>query len=553
MNNWLKQAAIAGGLATTLYSTGVAAQTDPFWRNATVYFLMTDRFANGDPANDAAYGRSPDGDTLRSFSGGDLRGVINKLDDGYFRELGVTAIWTTPVIQQVRQPFEEYGRSYAFHGYWPKDWTVIDRAFGTEADFAEMVEKAHAQDIRVLVDVIINHAGPPIGGDDPAWPADWVRTDPSCDYKSYAGTATCLIVPTLQDIRTESDAPVELPPFLVEKWRAEGRLDQEVAELNAFFDRTGYPRAPKYYLIKWLTDWVREYGVDGFRVDTAKHVDPEVWAALKREAEIAHAEWKARHPGALAESRDFYMVGEVFNYGLANFEKAAGASYDFGDRRVDFFDYGFDALINMGFATHAKAPMPDLFNQYAAEFATTFAGRGMLNYIGSHDDPKPLDPERRDAFENAIKLMLAPGGAQIYYGDELSRPLTAEGAAGDAKLRTPMDWTTLETPDGQAILQHWRKLGQFRARHPAVGAGQHVELSRAPYAFARLLDDPDRPDRVVAAVSETPFLSVRAGDVFAEGSQVRDAYAGDRCLVSQGMIVCPTERRIALFEAHVGP
>ncbi|MBY0448747.1 MAG: hypothetical protein K2P95_08650, partial [Hyphomonadaceae bacterium] len=115
-----------------------AAPTDLLWRNATVYFLMTDRFHNGDPANDAAYGRKKDGDRLRSFEGGDLRGVIQKLEEGYFRDLGVTAIWTTPVIEQVHQPFTEFGRTYAYHGYWPRDWTAVDAAFGTEADFAEM-------------------------------------------------------------------------------------------------------------------------------------------------------------------------------------------------------------------------------------------------------------------------------------------------------------------------------------------------------------------------------------------------------------------------------
>lgn len=154
------------------WTTDASAATTPFWRNATVYFLLTDRFANGDPSNDAAYGRARDGDPLRSFEGGDLRGVIQKLDEGYSRDLGVDAIWTTPVIRQVRQPFQEYGRSYAFHGYWPRDWTAVDEAFGTEAEFAELVRKAHAQNIRVIVDVMINHAGPPIGEDDPTWPRD---------------------------------------------------------------------------------------------------------------------------------------------------------------------------------------------------------------------------------------------------------------------------------------------------------------------------------------------------------------------------------------------
>ena len=310
---------------------------------------MTDRFSNGDPGNDTAYGRQPDGSPLRSFMGGDLQGVIDKIESGYFSDLGVTAIWTTPVIEQVQAPFEEYGRSYAYHGYWPRDWTRVDQAFGDEADFARMVDAAHAKGIRIIVDVILNHAGAPTG-QDPVWPEDWVRTEPPCDYKSYATTATCLIVPALQDIRTESEEPVELPDFLVAKWEREGRLDEELRELDAFFERTGYPRAPKYYVIKWLTDWVRDYGVDAFRADTVKHVDPEAWAALKVEGEIALAEWKAAHPDQVLDDQAFYMVGEVFNFGVGGFQQAVEGerSYDYYDRKVDFYRSWFRCVDQYG-------------------------------------------------------------------------------------------------------------------------------------------------------------------------------------------------------------
>lgn len=540
---------LVAGLMLAGTPVSQAAETDPLWGNATIYFLMTDRFENGDPSNDAAYGRVRDGDPLRSFEGGDLAGVIDKLEDGYFRDLGVTAIWTTPLIEQVRQPQEEYGRSYAFHGYWPKDWTTVDQAFGTEADFSEMVRIAHAQDIRIIVDVIVNHVGPPTGKDDPAWPEDWVRTAPPCDFESFAGTATCLIAAGLPDIRTDSDAEVSLPPYLVEKWRAEGRLNREVAELDAFFARTGHPRAPQYYMIKWLTDWVREYGVDGFRADTVKHVDPQVWAALGTEARLAYADWKARHPRALSDDHDFYIVGEVFNFGLDDFERAIDRDYAYSDRKVDFFDYGFDALVNMGFVSHARLQMPELFAVYASEFEGPFQGRSMLNYISSHDDPAPLDPERQNAFENAIKLMLAPGAAQIYYGDELSRPLIAPGATGDARLRTPMNWEALDTTDGQAILEHWQRLGRFRASHPAVGVGRHVELSRSPYVFARQHDLAERTDVVVVAYSGSePFSRTPAGGLFANGTNIRDAYSGDICRVQEDEIVCSGDRTLALFE-----
>ena len=521
---------------TLALESKVAAGTDPFWRNATVYFLMTDRFANGDPGNDRAVGRKPDADKLRGFEGGDIQGVIEKINSGYFSNLGVDAIWTTPLIENVHGHVgeNEWGKTYSYHGYWPLDWTAVDPNLGNEAKLAEMIAAAHAKGIRVLADVIINHAGAPTAID-PKWPSDWVRSGPSCDYKSFAGTTACELSFTLQDIRTESDAVVELPAFLREKWRREGRLAKEQSELDAFFERTKLPRASKYYIVKWLTDWVRDYGIDGFRVDTAKHTDPEVWPVLKREAELALADWRAANAKRLSPDRPFYMVGEVYNYGVASFESAAkqGLAYEFGDRSVNFYDYGFDALINMGFATHAKKSAGELFALYNAELQGRFSGKGVLNYISSHDDMKPFDPARKHVIAAANKLLLAPGGVQIYYGDELSRSLVVPGTKGDATLRSSMDWRVLKTENAMSTLQHWQKLGRFRQAHIAIGAGVHQQLQASPLVFARVLED----DRVVVALELTKAKnSVPVGDIFAEGETLLDHYSGERVVVKNHVV-----------------
>ncbi len=215
---------------------------------------LTDRFNNADTTNDQNYGRKADGATLRSFMGGDIKGVTQKIKDGYFTELGVSAIWMTPVVEQIHGFVDEgTGKSYGFHGYWTKDWTALDRNFGSMSDYAKMVEVAHSRGIRIIMDVVLNHTGPATSID-PQWPLSWVRTDPNCTYKDYESTVSCTLVDNLPDILTGSNEEVELPQPLVNKWKFEGRYDQEMAELDAFFERTGYPRAPKYYLIKWLAD-----------------------------------------------------------------------------------------------------------------------------------------------------------------------------------------------------------------------------------------------------------------------------------------------------------
>ena len=265
----------------TLQQENTAKVEAPFvWENATVYFLLTDRFNNADTTNDQNYGRKADGATLRSFMGGDIKGVTQKIKDGYFTELGVSAIWMTPVVEQIHGFVDEgTGKSYGFHGYWTKDWTALDRNFGSMSDYAKMVEVAHSRGIRIIMDVVLNHTGPATSID-PQWPLSWVRTNPNCTYKDYESTVSCTLVDNLPDILTGSNEEVELPQPLVNKWKFEGRYDQEMAELDAFFERTGYPRAPKYYLIKWLADFVREFGIDGFRLDTVKHVEAGVWGEL---------------------------------------------------------------------------------------------------------------------------------------------------------------------------------------------------------------------------------------------------------------------------------
>ncbi len=522
-----------------------AAAPAVFWNSATVYFLLTDRFQNGDPGNDRALGRAQDGAVLRSFEGGDLAGVLRRLEEGYFDSLGVDAIWLTPFVEQIRGSVDEgTGKTYGYHGYWTKDWTAVDPALGTKGNLSALVDAAHRHGIRVLMDAVINHTGP-VTPQDPQWPDDWVRTRPRCAYRDYTTTVDCTLVDNLPDVRTERDDPVELPSFLIEKWRREGRLDQEQAELDAFFARTGYPRAPRYYLIKWLTHWVRQFGFDGYRMDTAKHFGEAVSAELKREAERAFADWKQAHPAQVLDSLPFYLMGEVYGW-----EPSQGRAYNFGDRTVDFFSYGYDGLINFGFKREAAGSLDDLFTRYAAALRRgALRGVAILNYVSSHDDGSPYDVDRRDPFGAGTRLLLAPGGAQIYYGDELARPLRVSGAEGDANLRSFMNWNDLERGGTTAeILRHWRKLGQFRRAHPAVGAGEHRRLQVEPYIFSRTLETNGRADRVLVALDlEAGVKTIPIFGMFPDGTELLDAYSGERGTVTNGRLSLTTPFGLVLL------
>ncbi|MEL7146932.1 MAG: alpha-amylase family glycosyl hydrolase, partial [Bacteroidota bacterium] len=489
------------------------AENPFFWEGANIYFLLTDRFYNGDPSNDLAFGRKQDGAVLRDFKGGDIKGVTKKIKEGYFNDLGINAIWMNPMIEQIHDATDEgTGRSYAFHGYWAKDWTAIDPNFGTMKDYKELVEAAHEKGIRVIMDVVINHTGP-VTAMDKVWPDSWVRTSPQCTYQDFESTVTCTLVANLPDVKTESNEDVALPSFLVDKWKKEERYEEEVAELDAFFERTGYPRAPRFYIMKWLTDYVTALGIDGFRVDTAKHTEAGIWAELYKEAQYAFTQWKTSNPEKVLDDNDFYMVGEVYNYSIYH-----GRNFSMGpDTTVDFYANGLQSLINFSLRSQQNSSLEEISSQYNELLQGELKGYSVLNYISSHDDGSPYDKDRTKAFEAGTKLLLTPGASQVYYGDETARPLIIEGAVGDATLRSEMNWDDLQNDTNtKAVWDHFAKLGNFRKAHPAVGAGVHSKIQDAPYTFKREFSKGSYTDKVVVSL-DNKTGEVNVGGVFKDG------------------------------------
>jgi alpha-amylase len=524
----------------------VTSQAPFVWEAANIYFLLTDRFKNGDPSNDINFDRTLETGVLRGFEGGDLKGITQKIEEGYFNKLGINAIWMTPIVEQIHGGTDEgTGLTYGYHGYWTKDWTAIDPNFGTAKDLKALVDAAHKNGIRILLDAVINHTGP-VTEKDAVWPDEWVRTDVQCSYDNYENTVTCTLVKNLPDIRTESNDHVELPPQLVEKWKAEGRYEQELNELDAFFERTGHPRAPRFYIMKWLTDYITKYGIDGYRVDTVKHTEEYVWQEFKVECDYAFAEFKNNNPDKVLDDNDFYLVGEVYNYGVSG-----GQFFDFGDRKVNYFDAAFQSLINFEFKWDAQRMNYEaLFKKYHNILSADLKDFGTLNYLTSHDDGQPFDPERKKAFETATKLLLSPGASQIYYGDESARPLIIKGTEGDATLRSFMNWDDIaKNPETSKILEHWQKLGQFRAKHPAVGAGIHQMMTEQPYYFYRSFTNGDYKDLVVIGLGvHKGGKLIDVSKVFQDGDQLRDAYSGEQAVVKNGKITIDSPFDIVLLE-----
>jgi alpha-amylase len=526
----------------------VKSEKKPFiWEGANLYFLMTDRFNNGDKTNDINFGRTKPVAKERGYQGGDIRGIIKKIDEGYFQKLGTNVIWLTPIVEQIKEGVDEgYGFNYGFHGYWTRDWTNLDPSCGSKKDLSELVSKAHAQGIRIMLDAVINHTGP-VTDVDPVWPSEWVRTEPVCTYNNFQNNTLCVLVKNLPDIKTESDENVNLPPFLVEKWKKEGRYEKEMASLDAFFKRTGYPKAPKYYIIKWLTDYIIEFGIDGYRCDTVKHTNEEVWAAFKTQCEYAFDLWKKNNPTKVLDDNKFYTIAEVYNYIINN-----GQLFDFSDKKVNYYQNGFNAMINFDFKWNAKDSYETLFSHYSNKLNTDLKGYSVLNYVSSHDDGAPFDPKREKVIEAGTKLLLSPGISQTYYGDETARSLVVDGAKGDATLRSFMNWNDLKTKsETQKILLHWQKLGQFRKNHPAIGAGIHNQISAQPYVFSRTFSKEKISDQVIIGLNlPNGKKEIPVGTIFKNGSKVKDTYSGKTGIVNNGKVVLDSTFDIVLIEKN---
>lgn len=518
-------------------------QKEFVWEAANIYFLLTDRFNNGDNSNDINFERNKETGVLRGFEGGDIKGITQKIKEGYFTDLGINAIWMTPIVEQIHGATDEgTGVSYGYHGYWTKDWTKIDPNFGTKEDLKELVNTAHKNGIRVLLDAVINHTGP-VTEKDVVWPSDWVRTTPTCTHKDYESTVTCTLVENLPDIRTESNEAVKLPPQLVAKWKSEGRYEHEMKELDDFFEKTGHPKAPRFYIMKWLTDYITEFGIDGYRVDTVKHTEEFVWQEFRTICDAAFAEYKKNNPEKVLDNNDFYLVGEVYNYAISH-----GKYFDLGNKQVNYFDKAFNSLINFEIKWNAKQMAAnDVFIKYDSLLNTKLKNYGVLNYMTSHDDGSPFDKNRELPYKTATMLLLTPGTSQVYYGDESARDLTINGTVGDATLRSFMNWDEISNnKKTKQILNHWQKLGQFRAKHPSVGAGKHQLISDDKgLVFSRVRNK----DQVVVGINLSKGKKeINVANVFKNGDLIYDFYSNMAVKVKNGEATILSEFNIVLLE-----
>ena len=339
-------------------------ENDFDWDEAVVYFMMTDRFFDGNESNNTASGADTYGDNPGLYHGGDFAGVTAKLD--YLQDLGVNTIWLTPIVKNIAgvtvtdEGKEDVPYNAAYHGYWASDFTKLNPTMGTTEEFKTMISEAHKRGMRIMVDIVVNHAG---YGTESTF-ADMLR-----DKSVSEG-----------DIKSWQSG---LPDFATEK-----------ADVRA-------------KLVEWQTSWMKDYGVDYFRVDTVKHVDSTTWAALKNSTTEVNPSFK--------------MIGEYYGAGYASNGSTLGSGqmdadldFDFNDQATSFVSGNISSVEKFLSARNSALNNAYMTGQFLSSHDEDGFKAALMN------GKKYTEDEATSAALVAATLQLtAKGIPVIYYGEEV--------------------------------------------------------------------------------------------------------------------------------------
>ena len=469
------------------------------WDEAVIYMTCTDRFYDGNTSNDKAYNTTDVFDKKGSLSyhGGDFAGLEQKLD--YLENLGVNTIWITPIVENSDTKTDDNGKeipSTGYHGYWASDFTNLNPHLGTEAEFKSLINAVHARGMKLMVDVVLNHAG--YGTEDHF----------NSILKDTNGNTVKMLRDDSNTVTGDDvyDALSKLPDFVTEN---EDVMNQ---------------------LVEWQTDWVKKYDIDYYRVDTVKHVNSETWAAFKNALTEADAEFK--------------MIGEYSGAGYGN---TAG---ELGTGRMDSlldFDYNDQAVNFVSGNVEGAESFLESRNNSINNTATLGA------FLSSHDEDSLVDKLTKEKGMteeqalNAAKVAAAlqltsKGQTVIYYGEELGQhglnnyPIQSN--------RYDFDWAALESQktDASSMYNHYKKLLAIRNDYSALlskGTRKNIATSNDEgySVFERAYDG---NALTVALNVKDAAKTVTIPVSLAAGTEVKDLYSGATYTVGSDKAVTVT-------------
>lgn len=449
------------------------------WDESVIYFMVTDRFFDGNESNNTASGAQTYGkDNAGLYHGGDFAGITQKLD--YLEDLGINTIWITPIVENIPgvqvtgEGADDVPYNAAYHGYWASDFTKLNPTLGTEEEFQTLIDQAHNRGIRIMVDIVVNHAG----------------------YDTKFGD----MIRSEDDVVSGSDQKdslSDLPDFKTE--------DPAVSA----------------QLVKWQTQWVKDFGIDYFRVDTVKHVENDTWAELKN---------------ALTEvDSDFKMIGEYAGGGYASNGNTLGTGemdsdldFDFNDQAANFVKGNISSVENF------------LASRNSALNNTYMTGQ----FLGSHDEDgfkqKLLDGGMKEDAATAASMVAASlqitakGQPVIYYGEEIGQ--TGLNNYPYQTNRYDFDWSIVSNDN--KTYQHYKKMLSIRNAYTDVFArGDRKTILASDENGYDIVSRSYKGTKLyvglnIKDVAQTVEIPVSENN----GTVLKDLYSGKTYTVSNGKI-----------------
>jgi len=455
------------------------------WPDSVLYFVVLDRFADGDATNNINVDMTRKG----MFHGGDLAGLTRQIDD--IASLGVTALWITPLVKNIDGFVTGAGfPDWAYHGYWADDFERLDSRFGSEEQLKQLVDACHARGIKVLLDVVYNHAGYNTHYLTDPRTKGWLRSNE---------TGTCGNDDITSCVAGLPDWKTELP------------------EVDDFLMGAQLPLA-------------KRVGLDGFRLDTVKHVQHEFWREHRRRTRAQI-------------SNDFFLLGEVWGGDAQNLDPwFAGNEMDAG------FDFGFQGSA-IGWLQGRGRTIA--FDRYLKSREKVRTGYLVSHFLSSHDVRGALDQldGDKDLFRLAAVLQFTSTGLpMIYYGEEVAR------RGGDwPENRSDMPWGDRPInpgagkPRDEAMRSDYKKLIALRKAHPALSHGVHEAISTDGDLLVFSQRDATTGDQVIVAVNRGSAEAPLTVAVPWQVTTVTDSWNNEHVTVDAGAVrtvVGPRRARI---------
>ena len=437
-----------------------SAATGFDWRDGIMYFVLLDRFANGDTKNDK---KESGVDTPANWQGGDLAGLMAKLKANYFKDLGVNVIWISSPVDAPdgKYPGTDKHDYTGYHGYWPTDLTKVEERLGTLTLLKQVIAEAHKQKIKVVMDYVMNHVhkNSPTYKSNSSWFWDlnyYGKTcvcGQGCSWDSSPENLRCWFMPYLPDFK--------------------------------FTDSTA-----RKFSVDNAIKWIQDTGVDGYRLDAVKHIEMNWLTDLRSRV------------NGLKLKNKFYMVGETFTYS----KNVLKPYIDPATKLDGQFDFPLrEKLVNI--ILRRQSNFYDLDSFLNGNDGYYGSGSIMGNFLGNHDLPRVIHlaednpvfgstdsgkskswntnlgvPSYAKPFERLAvaftALMTLQGVPLIYYGDEIGM-----AGGGDPDNRRFMQWSNLSSHQTK-LKAHLAKLAKIRMANPALRKGSRKERWKSNDVYA---------------------------------------------------------------------